>query len=253
MKTIAVLSRKGGAGKTTMAVSLGVAARQAGLRAVVADIDPMRSARVVLGARPDAASILIETTAAKLRSVQDACRRHRCGLLIIDTPPAPAKEVARAIEVADFCLAVARPSALDLAAVEETIQLILRHRRDGMVVLNQCPPARNGFEAGLTRRALQTLEFSRVPVAETKIRSRLSFQQAASEGLGVTEFAPQSEAALDLQRLLVEVGERIANRRTRSVDLAPQLIAAAPCLDEPWTGSAPGLVSAASGSMWAFG
>jgi chromosome partitioning protein len=256
MKTIAVLSRKGGAGKTTLAVSLGVAAQQAGLKAVVADIDPLRSAAVVLGSRADADSILVETTARKLKAVRDACRRTRCGLLIIDTPPSPTSEVVKAIEIADFCLAVARPSALDLAAVEDTIELIGRHRRQGLVVLNQCPPARNGVEAAVTRRALQRLEFSRLPVADSKIRSRLAYQQAASERLGVTEFAPHSEAALDLQRLLVEVGERIARGPARghefpAYDGSPGSNGLAP-YDEPWLVSAPGLVAAGSVALWEF-
>lgn len=254
LKTIAVLSRKGGAGKTTLAVSLGIAAQQAGLRAVVADIDPLRSAAVVLGSRTDAASILIETTARKLKAVREACRRTRCGLLIIDTPPSPTSEVVKAIEIADFCLAVARPSALDLAAVEDTIELIGKHRRQGLVVLNQCPPARSGVEAAVTRRALQRLEFSRLPVADSKIRSRLAYQQAAGERLGVTEFAPHSEAALDLQRLLMEVGERIARGPVRSPDvLAHDGSPASSGFDEPWGVSAAGLVAASSATLWEFG
>lgn len=255
MKTIAVLSRKGGAGKTTLAVSLGIAAQQAGLKAVVADIDPLRSAAVVLGSRKDADSILIETTARKLKAVREACRRTRCGLLIIDTPPSPSNEVVKAIEIADFCLAVARPSALDLAAVEDTIELIGRHRRQGLVVLNQCPPARNGVEAGVTRRALERLEFSRLPVADSKIRSRLAYQQAASERLAVTEFAPHSEAALDLQRLLMEVGERIVRgpaRRHEHADDGASASGGQLGFDEPWGASMPGLVAASSAPLWEF-
>ena len=174
---------------------------------MVADIDPLRSAAVVLGGRETAASILLETTAGKLKA-RDACRRNRCNLLIVDTPPSLASEVVKAIDIADFCLAVARPSALDLAAVHQTIELVWKRRRPGLV-LNQCPPARKGVEAALTRRALEALEFGRLPTAQTVIRSRLRHQQAAGEAQGVTEFAPKSEAALDLQRLLVEVGERI--------------------------------------------
>ena len=37
MKTLAVLSRKGGAGKTTVAVNLALAARAMGIKAVLAD------------------------------------------------------------------------------------------------------------------------------------------------------------------------------------------------------------------------
>ena len=44
MKTVAILSRKGGTGKTTLAVNLSVAAHKAGLSTLLVDIDPQASA-----------------------------------------------------------------------------------------------------------------------------------------------------------------------------------------------------------------
>jgi chromosome partitioning protein len=140
MKTIAVLSRKGGAGKTTVSLSLAMAARQAGLKVLIADVDPLHSAGEVLNGRPEAQSLLIETTAAKLFVLHDVCRANRYDLLIVDTPPAPEGDVILAINAVDFCLAVARPSALDLAAVQQTLTLVRRMGSSGMVLLNQCPP-----------------------------------------------------------------------------------------------------------------
>ena len=40
MKTVAIISQKGGAGKTTVAIHLAVAAEQRGLRTAVFDLDP---------------------------------------------------------------------------------------------------------------------------------------------------------------------------------------------------------------------
>ena len=51
MKTIAVIARKGGSGKTTVAVHLALAAHRAGLATVLADTDPQGSATEVLKAR----------------------------------------------------------------------------------------------------------------------------------------------------------------------------------------------------------
>ncbi|MEB2071933.1 ParA family protein, partial [Xanthomonas campestris pv. campestris] len=45
MKTITIAVQKGGAGKTTIAVHLAVAAQQAGLRVALADTDPQGSAK----------------------------------------------------------------------------------------------------------------------------------------------------------------------------------------------------------------
>ena len=205
MKTLSVLSRKGGAGKTTVAVSLAIAARQTGLKVVLADIDPMRSAAVVLRGRPEASSLLLETTAKRLPAVRDACRRKGCDLLIIDTPPAPESEVQKAIDVADLCLAIARPSALDLAAVEQTVEMIARSRRRGMIVLNQCQPERAGAETRLTREARERLGAGQLSVSEVRLRARSAYQHAFSRGQGVTEWDGGRTAAADILRLLAEV------------------------------------------------
>lgn len=261
MKTISVLSRKGGSGKTTVAVSLAVAAQQAGLKTVLADADPMRSAAVVLSRREDAASLLLETSAGKLRAVQSACRRAGCDLLIVDTPPAPEGDVARAVEIADLCLAVARPSALDVAAVAETIRLIRRRRGRGLIVLNQCPPARGGVEAALTRAAVEQLEFNGLSVAAAKLRSRVAHQHAAGQNRGVTEWGPASEAAADVLRLLAEVSEQMmSGERPRPqtgplavggapVGAAPGLASDAPALDEPWAVSMLALAGTSAGDF----
>ena len=83
MKTIAVMSRKGGAGKTTVAVNLMMAARAMGIKAVLADADPFRSASEVLRDRDEASSLLFETSTAKLFALTEACRRGGVDLLIM--------------------------------------------------------------------------------------------------------------------------------------------------------------------------
>jgi len=209
MKTISVLSRKGGAGKTTVSVNLGLAAMQAGMKVVLADLDPLRSASEVLGGRPEAASLLVEAGAAKLPLLQDACAGSGCDLLIVDTPTAPESDVKAAIQAADLCLAVARPTRLDVAAVKQTLELLRGHRARALVVLNQCPPARGDDEADLVETAVAALREGGVPLAGTRLRSRAAYQHAFAEGQSVGEWEPDGEAAGDVVRLLAQVREQL--------------------------------------------
>lgn len=213
MKTLAVLSRKGGAGKTTVALNLAMAARQAGLKVVVADIDPIRSAGEVLRRREEANSFLFETTASKLFLLQDACRRNRCDLLIIDTPTGPEGDIVLAANLADLCLVVARPSRLDLAAVRESLALVKRVGRPGLVVLNQCPPLRDEQECAVVARAVEGLQGGPLPVARSRLRSRIGYQHACAHNCGVTEWDQGSEAATDVLRLLAEVSDELVLTR----------------------------------------
>ncbi|MGA0606623.1 AAA family ATPase [Phenylobacterium sp. VNQ135] len=209
MKTLAVMSRKGGAGKTTVAVNLTLAARAMGVKAVLADADPMRSACEVLKGREEAASVLFETSAAKLFPLTQACSRAGVELLIIDTPAAPEADVAEAVKVADLCLAVARPTYLDLAAAVLSVAVIQRLGREGLIVLNQCAPARSGVEPPAVLKAFEALRFASLPVAPTALRSRVVYQTAFAQARSVLEIEPNGAAAGEVRELFAQVWRQL--------------------------------------------
>lgn len=215
MKTLAVMSRKGGAGKTTVAVNLTLAARAMGVKAVLADADPMRSACEVLKGREDAASVLFETSAAKLFPLTQACARAGVELLIIDTPAAPEADVAEAVKVADLCLAVARPTYLDLAAAVLSVAVIQRLGREGLIVLNQCAPARNGVEPPGVLKAFEALRFASLPVAPVALRSRVVYQTAFAQARSVLEIDGGGAAAREVRDLFGHVWRQL-NREVRA-------------------------------------
>ena len=209
MKTLAVVSRKGGAGKTTLAVNLTLAARAMGVKAVLADADPLRSACEVLREREEASSILFETSASKLFTLTDACRRAGVGLLVIDTPAAPEADVSEAVRVADLCLAVARPTYLDLAAAVRSVAIIQRLGREGTIVLNQCAPTRNGVEPPAVQKAFEALRFAGLPVSPVAMRSRMIYQTAFAQMRSVLEMDPQGAASEEVRALFGDVWRRL--------------------------------------------
>ena len=209
MKTLAVMSRKGGAGKTTVAVNLALAARAAGLRAVLADADPLRSASEVLRDKGSSQGLYFETSASKLFALTEACRRSGADLLIIDTPAAPEAEVTQAVKVADLCLAVSRPTYLDLAATVRSVDIIQRLGRRGMIVLNQCAAPRNGVEPPSVLKAFEALRFAGLPVTPTALRSRLAYQTAFDQKRSLLEVEASGVAAAEVRELFDQVWRAI--------------------------------------------
>jgi chromosome partitioning protein len=217
MRTLLVGARKGGAGKTTVAVNIALAARLLGLKAVLADVDPLRSSTEVLRGRSDAGDMLAESSAAKLFALAETQRRRGADLLVVDTPAAPENDVAEAAKVADLCLVVSRPTFLDLSGAVRSSQMLLRLQRPALVVLNQCPPARAGQEPPAVLRALEALRVAGVEVAPTPLRSRVAYQTACAAGRGVAELDPRGPASAEVMSLFMTAWKRMSASRPPSL------------------------------------
>lgn len=199
MRTIAVIGRKGGSGKTTVAVHLAIGLHLRGRRTVVADIDPQRSAMEVLRARQADGPTPVASTGAKLFTLQIDMARAGNDAMVVDTPAVLEEEVAQAVVLADLALLVVRPTFLDLAAAVRTSDIIRRLRKPGLVVLSQAPVARGAAEAPAVVRATEALRLLRLPIAPSVIRARAAYQTVVEAGRS-TEESGDPVAALEMSR-----------------------------------------------------
>lgn len=126
-------------------------------------------------------------------------------LLIIDTPAAPEADISEAVRVCDLALAVARPTYLDLAAAVSSMAIIQRLGRQGIIVLNQCAPRRNGVEPPAVVKAFDALRFTGLPTAPTPLRSRLVYQTAFAQMNAVVESNVTGAAAAEVRALFAHV------------------------------------------------
>ena len=187
MRTISVIARKGGSGKSTIALQIALAAHRRGWTSLVADADPQRSAGTALEARSGAGPEVALTSGSKLYQLQWEAVRSGVQVMVIDTPAVVAEEIINAVVLADICLLVVRPTFFDLAAAVQTLQIVRPLRRPVMALLNQAPVARNGVEPAAVRKALQALGAMRMLVVPVIIRSRGIYQWASERGLSVEE------------------------------------------------------------------
>ena len=210
MKTIAVLSHKGGSGKTTVAVNLAIAWRALGARTVLADADPVRSTSDSLRKRADHMSLVVETSAAKLDALAYVSGKGGCDVLIIDTSGGPDNGMIEAMKVADLCIAVSRPTYLDVAATLRTVDIVRRLGRQGMVLFNQCPPRRHGVESAVVSGTMDILRRGGLEVFPLALQTRAAYQRAIAQGLGVTEYEPGGKAEAEIAGLLAYVQDKTA-------------------------------------------
>src|SRR5512144_3380269 len=112
MPAIALLSQKGGAGKTTLAVHLAVASGDA----LIIDTDKQKSAAGWWREREGA---LPELVTAEGKSVPKALEATKRQWVFIDTPPRHEEALRAVCDVSDFILIPARAAILDLRAIAD--------------------------------------------------------------------------------------------------------------------------------------
>lgn len=201
MRNIAVIARKGGSGKTTVAVHLALAAHRRGLKTLMVDTDPQGSSTEVLKARQGAGPDYVQAAGAELLARQQAALAAGVEAMVVDTPAASEAETAHAIALSHLSLLVIRPTFLDIAASIQTAQILRRLRKPGLILLNQAPVARGGVEPPAVKKALEALRLMRLPVAPVILRSRAVYQTALANGLSAEESAFPGPAAEEMAQL----------------------------------------------------
>jgi chromosome partitioning protein len=196
MKTIAIVSQKGGAGKTTLALHLAVAAEQTGCPAAVIDLDPQASATGWGDHRTQDKPAVASSQAARLEQVLNAAREAGASLALIDTAPHSENAALAAARAADLILIPCRPAILDLRAINTTIDLAKLAGRPAVVVLNSVPP-----RGSLGEDADSAIEVYGIDVCPVRVGQRAVFIHALTAGLTALEYEPEGKGAREIRQL----------------------------------------------------
>lgn len=203
MKTLTVAAQKGGAGKSTIAVHLAVAAEAAGLKVALIDADPQGSVAAWAGIR-GRPPLVAHLAPAEVRRGVEAARQDGFDLTIVDTAPHAHAQGALSLEVADLILVPTRPGAFDLAAVPAVLELIHAAKKPALMVLSMAP-----VRAAEINDALRALRGTGHPVAEAVIHDRVAFRRSLAHGQAVAEFENEGTASREMRALWHEVARRL--------------------------------------------
>ena len=207
---IALLNQKGGVGKTTLATHLAGELVLLGRSVLLLDADPQGSAL-------DWAQRRLQSGQGRLYGVfglaRDTLHQEapqialQADYVVIDGPPRVAALARSALLAADLVLIPVQPSAYDVWASHEMVQLVTEARvfrpqlRAAFVVNRRVVGTVIGREA---RAALADQPFAAL---ETEVSQRIVFADSVAAGRLACEVAPQCAAAREVVALAQAVRE----------------------------------------------
>ena len=196
MKTLVILSQKGGTGKTTMAVHLAVEASRSGKTVALIDLDPQASAAKWGDTRSDDTPIVISAHATRLPQVLHTAEQGGVDLAIIDTSPNTDPNTLNAVKVGNLMLIPSRDARFDLEAIGSTIQIGKMADVPMRVVFNAVKTRSSMFY-----KAKRAVEVYGVPTAPCVLGDRVAYSHAVVDGKAAQEFEPKGKASNEVRAL----------------------------------------------------
>ena len=193
MKVISFTNQKGGAGKSTLAINLAVAAERAAEKVCVVDLDPQGTIGNWYNTRTSETPLVIAPGAVVHLNLTDLIARLRgegFTLVVIDTKGEESHGTRGAMQAADLNLIPLRPAGPDLHAIRPTVKALRDMGRDFALVVNQALPNKKSKLTGAVMTGLAH-DGTVVPLA---MATRASFQKSYSLGQAVVEFEPEGGA-----------------------------------------------------------
>jgi chromosome partitioning protein len=197
MRTIAVVSQKGGAGKTTLALHVAVAAELAGYSTVLIDMDPQGTAEAWAEWRKESPPIVIPAKTATLARTLEKTAGHGAEIAVIDTPPLAEAEARAAAKAADLVLVPCRPNAFDIHSIRTTTDLTRFAAKPAFAVFNAGPVS----AARLYAETTELVEEIGLQVGPARLSDRAAFRHSTGGGQAAQEIEPDGKAAGEVEAL----------------------------------------------------
>jgi chromosome partitioning protein len=216
MKVLAVLSEKGGAGKTTISVHLAVAAQLAGLNAAIIDLDPQASSADWCdrrGSAPEGVAI----PPSRLEKLLADLRGNETDLVVLDCGRDSHNAGYLAAMASDFALIPMRTGGFDFQALSRTLDMCRLASKRPCLLLN-------GMRPGATRAekdAREALTGEDRDIAPMVMHTRAAYATASITARTAQETEPDSAASEEIAALYKWVAGQLGLSTIRQHNKSP--------------------------------
>jgi len=209
MTIIAMVSQKGGSGKSTMAANLAAGLQRAGKTVAIIDADPQGTLVdwYAMGSNPSRVPVT-QPEAHTVKAVKAALDGVRADVVIVDSPGRTSTLSGAIIGLADVALIVIQPSAPDLWAAHETVKQVAEVRATGkqvqaaFMVNRHQPNTRLGAEFGSGDWAKQ---FEGIDTFTATAGNRTAYALAMAEGKTVFDITGADAARTEIDAFIKEM------------------------------------------------
>jgi len=215
---IAVAQRKGGVGKTTLAIEVAAELQRRGRQVVLIETDPQQSASK--WAEPGnlrfpvhEVTLIDQSIATWMRELRRVAASY--DYVVVDTAPSP-RALGASIAIASLVMVPCTPSGLDIEATVGTLEIIkkVRAHRRGHPLLIIVPNRVDARTLEGKQLVDELLAFGEI-VSPT-IGNRSAFVRAFSVGRSIAEMASGEEGHREIQMLCDLVERNLSTMQDRS-------------------------------------
>lgn len=202
---ITIGSQKGGVGKSTVAINLalGIAGLSKDIEVALVDADAQKSCTETLQNHDRPNLTLYEAPEKPHRVIEKLTQT----IIIVDTPPHSHETMYQAAAVSDVVFIPLQPSPLDIRSVAITVKALqfiqnkINQKLVCFFLINRI--THHTILSNEIRQALTTRY--PFPIFDTMLHNREVYKQSLISGLSVLEYDRSSEAAKEIQQLLMEI------------------------------------------------
>lgn len=215
MKIVAIANTKGGVGKSTIACNFAVEAAKEKKKVLLVDSDVQGSSIGFRAMRENddinALSIVTPTLHKDLPAMKSSF-----DLIIIDAGGRDGQVFRSALMASDIVVIPLLPSQYDIWAAGDSLDILKEARvykkLAAVFLFNQV--IQNTNIAKEASEALKEITTDNdIKLLDATLYSRVAYKASISKGLGVTEYEPNSKAALEIKQAYKEVTEELKNAK----------------------------------------